>query len=153
MFNFADTLDHLCARPHLYVGTPVTLREVWNYLLGYQHGWHEAEGGAIPLEGMFEWMQMRFVINETSWGAQRMLLHAYGSDANAIAALPVLYREFVADRAAWGMEGIAARRLEALRRRYGKDFGEPESTTTTGGRNRESEATGAERRRDEFPVQ
>jgi hypothetical protein len=132
MFNFADTLEHVCERPHLYVGTPVSLRDVWNYLMGYEHGWHDAEGGATPLDGMFEWMQMRFVINHTAWGVQRMLLNAYGSDAEAIAALPGVYREFLADRSAWGMEGIAARRLEALRRRNGRDYGEPESKVTGG---------------------
>lgn len=120
------SLTYVCERPHVYVGKPVTLDKVWLYFLGYMHGWTDTDTRPDPFEGFFEWFQARVEISHSAWGMTRMLRHAYSSDAAAIEALPTLYREFLADLAASGIEGIKRNREASLHRRYGRDWGEPD---------------------------
>lgn len=82
-----------------------SLAAVSHYLDGYAHASADHE----LLEGWRIWVELRFGICHPAWHWTRILLHAYGSDGPALAALPQLYDEFVAERQRDGLESIVER--------------------------------------------
>ena len=130
MATFRDLLGQICARPAMYVGH-CSLVSVSNYLTGYCHCLSDTGQEETPMDGFMRWTEMRFRIRHPAWHWTRILLHAYGNDWAAISALPALFDEFVVDREQLGIEGIEAETTKRLKAEYGKDWGEPEQTTTT----------------------
>src|SRR5262245_59906823 len=107
MPDFAALLDEVCRRPGLYVGR-CSLRSVAFYLNGYDHALLEIGNAQTPWGGFQRWVELRFLISHAAWHWSRILLHVYGSDEAAIAALPGLYREYLSQREAVGADGIEA---------------------------------------------
>jgi hypothetical protein len=124
-----DRLRQMCTKPGMYFGGPYTWA-LSHWLHGYREGLEE---GRLPCDifgGWRDWVQMRYEVYHTAWHWVRILQHAHGSDAAALAAVPELYEQFLRDRERWGVEGIERRMKEAIRKRYGEDYGEPRQTRT-----------------------
>jgi hypothetical protein len=71
------------------------------------------------------WVELRFEIHHPAWHWTRILIHAYGTDALAIAALPTLFRAYLADLATFGVDGIEAKLRATLIARDGREWHEP----------------------------
>jgi hypothetical protein len=130
MQEFESLLESIAKRPEMWVGE-CSVRAVRNYLEGYCHASAALCDTETPLDGWGFWLESRFLISHPAWGWTRILLHAYGSDRAAIEAIPQLHREFLAQRAALGVEGIYCERTRRLIAEYGQDWGEPLVTNTT----------------------
>jgi|HubBroStandDraft_4_1064222.scaffolds.fasta_scaffold375211_2 hypothetical protein len=124
----AELIDSIARRPGMYVGS-VSLSAISHFLSGFEFGL-AAAGQPDPLDGWMRWIELRHGIFHPAWSWTRILLHAYGDDAAAIAALPELYRAYVRDRATLGVDGIERALREMLLARYGQSWHEPEETTT-----------------------
>jgi hypothetical protein len=83
----------------------------------------------VPVCG--RWVEARFFISHPAWHWTRILLHIYGSVRAALEALPQLYEEFLAQRAALGVEGIEGEHRRRLVPEHGQDWYEPPATGTT----------------------
>ncbi len=125
----AGLIDAMARRPGMYVGSP-SLSAIGHFLSGFTFGLVNA-GRRDPLDGWTRWIELRHGIFHPAWHWTRILLHAYGDDAAAIAALPELYRAFVQDRAKLGTDGIGRALREMLMTRYGECTHEPEETSTS----------------------
>jgi hypothetical protein len=130
MVDFLDLIDGISRRPAMYVGR-VSLRAASHYLHGYDHASEDAGFAPRPLEGWMRWVELRFLISHSAWHWTRILLHHYGTEEAAFATLPVLYREFLSDRARLTVDGIEAELRRSLLDAYGRDWHEPVSTKTT----------------------
>ncbi|HEY8749472.1 MAG TPA: hypothetical protein VIM11_15920 [Tepidisphaeraceae bacterium] len=83
------------------------------------------------LDGWRDWVCLRFnILDNPAWSSSRMILHSLGSQEAAIAELPKLVRQFLAERDGFGgVEGLQAE----VRRRFYADgtYGAPVPTTFT----------------------
>jgi hypothetical protein len=107
MTDFRGLLASVARRPAMYVGScsrPAVANLLAGYCLAVEH-----LGLAPPLDGWMRWVELRFGVFHPAWNWTRILLHGYGSDAAAIAALPELFEEFEAEHARLGVEGILTR--------------------------------------------
>ena len=129
MDQFATFIERVCLRPALYVGTS-SLRDVDIYLAGYGHALEDS-GHQHPFAGWMRWIESRFLISHPAWHYTRILLHAYGTDRAALDAIPELHKEFVAVRASIGREGVEAQHRRRFLAEYGREWHEPEHTTTS----------------------
>lgn len=132
MNTFQNLLNDMVKRPALYVGTG-SIRAVSDYLSGYDHamidnGMCDPENS--PLCGWMRWVELRFLISSPAWHWTRILLHVYGSDREALDALPALYEQFLELRASIGSQGIEAEWKQRFMAEYGEDWHVPEVTTT-----------------------
>jgi len=132
MNTFRTLLNDITKRPGMYVGT-CSVRAVSDYLYGYDHAMvdngicgHEDS----PLYGWMRWVELHFLISSSAWNWTRILLHVYGSDQAALAALPALYDEFLQLRALIGPHGIEAERERRFITEYGESWHVPEITAT-----------------------
>jgi hypothetical protein len=114
----------------MYVGR-CSVRAVSHYLDGYCHALGDVGKTESPLDGWGRWVESRFLISHPAWHWTRILLHTYGSDQAALEALPQLYEEFLACRAALGVEGIQGEHERLLIAKYGRSCYEPTVTNTT----------------------
>jgi hypothetical protein len=130
MSNFESLLRSIAKRPGMYVGK-CSLRAVSDYLSGYDYALHDLGCAELPLSGWMSWVEARFLISHPAWHWTRILLHAYGTDQAALEALPQLYQEFLARRAAIGVEGIEAEHTSRFIDKYGQTLHEPAETSTT----------------------
>jgi hypothetical protein len=130
MPDFESLLRSIASRPAMYVGR-CSLRAVSAYLDGYDHASGDLGQPELPLSGWGHWVESRFLISHPAWHWTRILLHAYGTDRAAIEALPQLYQEFLARRAAIGVEGIVDEHGRRFIAEYGQDWHEPAETSTT----------------------
>ena len=130
MPDYIALVNSIAKRPAMYVGR-CSLRRVSAYLDGYEHALGDVGISETPLAGWGRWVELRFLISHAAWHWTRILLHAFGSDAAAIEALPGLYREFLLQREALGVEGIEAEHERRLMAEYGRDWYEPPLTGTT----------------------
>jgi hypothetical protein len=130
MPDFESLLQSIARRPAMYVGK-CSLRAVSAYLDGYDHASGDLGQAELPLSGWGHWVESRFLISHPAWHWTRILLHAYGTDRAAIEALPQLYQEFLACRAAIGVEGIVDEHGSRFIAEYGQDWHEPAETSTT----------------------
>lgn len=126
---FDEVVARVVARPGLYVGR-CSLRAVSTYLDGYTHAMHE-HGLGEPLAGWGLWVYRRFMIWHPAWHWTRILLHEYGTDREALAALPSLYKEFTAERDAMNLDDLLVDLRQRLFAKHGQDWYEPETTHTT----------------------
>ena len=130
MIDFVAMLEKIASRPAMYVGH-TSLRAASHYLDGYDHAAQDAGCSPRPLEGWMRWVELRFLISHSAWHWTRILLHSYGTEEAAFAALPTLYREFLSDRVRLKIDGIEAELKRRLSEAYGSDWHEPTSTKTT----------------------
>ena len=130
MSDFESLLQSIAGRPAMYVGR-CSLRAVSAYLDGYNHASGDLGRGELPLSGWGHWVEWHFLISHPAWHWTRILLHAYRTDRAAIEALPQLYQEFLARRAAIGVEGIVDEHRRRFIAEYGQDWHEPAETSTT----------------------
>lgn len=102
-----------------------SLKSVGHYLAGYS----DALENQDCLAGWRQWIELRFGICHPAWHWTRILLHSYGSDAAALAALPYLFTEFDSERQQGGFQQILAN----WEGRFGEFTAvvEPASTTTS----------------------
>ncbi len=118
----------------MYVGGR-NIHSVLNYLRGYDHALQDLGVSPTPLAGFSPWIHGHFLIFHQAWSPGRILLHSYGSDRAAIAALPRLYEAFLVARDKPGIEGINTWRDRRLEQAYGRDAigllgHQPESSPT-----------------------
>jgi hypothetical protein len=130
MPDFVGLIDAIAKRPALYVGR-CSLHAVSDYLSGYDHALADLGQPVTPLAGWVRWVESRFLISHPAWHWTRILLHVLGTDRAAIEALPTLYREFLSDRAALGVEGIETEHRRRLIAEYGEELHVPAATVTT----------------------
>lgn len=130
MPGFVGLIDAIARRPALYVGR-CSLHAVSHYLSGYDRALADLGQAETPLSGWVRWVESRFLISHPAWHWTRILLHVLGTDQAAIEALPALYREFLSDRAALGVEGIETENRRRLIAEYGEEWHEPPATITT----------------------
>jgi hypothetical protein len=130
MQDFGAMLREIAERPALYVGR-VSLRAVGHYLDGYDQALRDAGIGETPLRGWSRWVESRFLISHPAWHWTRILVHAYGNDHSAIAALPQLFDQFLIERRLVGVEGIEAELNRRLIAEYGQDWHAPTEAETT----------------------
>jgi hypothetical protein len=130
MPDFLSLIDSIAQRPGMYVGR-CSLHLISAYLDGYDHALKELGHDVTPLDGWMRWVELRFLISHPGWHWTRILEHVCGGDRPAIDALPSLYREFLACRAALGVEGIEAELDRRLVAEYGRGWHEPPETATT----------------------
>lgn len=130
MLNCQEQLEEMARRPAMYVGR-CSLWDLGNYLSGYTAGYAQRHDGEDhPFAGFSFWVEMKFVICHPAWHWTRILLHEYGDDASAIAALPVLYHEFRLDVERLGFEELRLKK-EKLFSRYRCGSVAPDLTDTT----------------------
>ncbi len=130
MPDFQALLRSIAIRPAMYIGQ-CSIRSVSDYLSGYCHALNDLGHAETPLDGRLRWVKLRFLISHPAWHWTRILMHIYGSDQAAIAALPDLHREFRAERAVLGVDGIEAALAQRLIEEHGKPWYEPSATNTT----------------------
>ncbi len=130
MPDFEALLHSIAKRPGMYVGR-CSLWSVSHFLHGYDFALMDLGHTETPLDGWGLWVESRFLISHPAWHWTRILLHVYGSDQAAIEALPLLYKEFLAERAALGLKGIEAEHRQRLIGEHGQDWYEPPETNTT----------------------
>ena len=99
------------------------------YLDGYTNALIDG-GHADPLYGWHMWIYHRFQIWHPAWHWTRVMLHIYGTDRDALAALPYLYSEFAALRASLDPDALGWELRNQLNDKYGHDWYEPEVTHT-----------------------
>lgn len=87
MTDFQELLDQVCASPAVFVGEP-RLDLVRAFLDGYAVSMRD-----YPFADLMVWLEHKYYIFSSAWGWSRILHRVYGSDAEAIKALPVEYRE------------------------------------------------------------
>jgi hypothetical protein len=125
-----DLIDAISKRPAMFVGS-ASLTAVSHYIAGYQHAVGAlAAPGAPTLDGWQRWVELRFEIFHPAWHWTRILLHVFGDDTAAIAALSGLTRDYLRDRTDLGPADMEAKLRAVLLARYGRDFHEPEQTRT-----------------------
>jgi hypothetical protein len=105
--DFRQFLAAVARRPGMYVGS-VSLKAVAHLFAGYSLAC-EHLGHPNPLRGWNRWLEVRFGIFHPAWHWARILLHEYGSEPSAIAALPELFEAFDQERKQIGVDGIEAR--------------------------------------------
>ena len=110
---FLEVVDLISRRPGMYVATE-RLRDVANYLHGLEHGIGGGQAVAFLSRVLKRWMEGRFLFCRAAWGWDQLLLHALGSDAAALAALPNLIREYFADLDSLGEAGIEGKVSAAI---------------------------------------
>lgn len=129
MPDFQALLQSIAKRPGMYVGR-CSLRAVSHYLDGYDDALRDLGHAEAPLDGWQRWVELRFLISDPGWHWTRILVHTYETDQAAIEALPELHREFLAERAAIGVDGIEAMLDQRLMEEYGEPWHEPPTTNT-----------------------
>ncbi|MFB6814691.1 hypothetical protein ACFCV8_09100 [Streptomyces sp. NPDC056347] len=117
--RFLDLLDRLCRRPAMFTNAH-TVESVSVFLTGYFIG--VADGAPEGLEaagygGWMRWVEVRYGVFHPAWSWARILLHHHDDDRAVLDVLPSLFREFLADRDAYGDAGIEARHQERFRGR------------------------------------
>ncbi|WZO98595.1 hypothetical protein EP7_000175 [Isosphaeraceae bacterium EP7] len=130
MPDFQALLHSIAERPAIYVGN-CSIRAVSHYLDGYCDALRDLGHAEKPLDGWMRWVELRFLISNPAWHWTRILLHVYGSDQAAIEALPELHREFLAERAMIGVDGIEALLDQRILEEHGEPWHEPPATNTT----------------------
>jgi hypothetical protein len=123
--QFLNMLDRICERPGMYVGER-SLRLFSAYMGGYEHALEDNGLGRI-LDGFAAWVFLKYDIYSPAWHWTRVLHHSLGTEQAAIARLPTLVREFLAERE---MRGGADWFNAELGRRFPFLGKEPDSTTT-----------------------
>ncbi|MGL4550691.1 MAG: hypothetical protein ACRC33_05850 [Gemmataceae bacterium] len=129
MRDFGGLLADIARRPGVYVGH-FSLWAVANFLDGYclamQH-----MGQPDPLCGWMRWVESRSGICNPAWHWTRILEHEFGSETDALAAIPALFAEYEAEYHLLGLDGILARHaLVFAGPQGGMVFREPETTAT-----------------------
>lgn len=127
MDQFKEMLNAVAQKPAMYVGT-TSLYSVSHYMDGYLHALEDVGVGTSFFFSFQRFISLKFLISSTGWHWARILLHVYGSDKEAIQALPGLYTEYEEMYAAIGAKGIESELSRQLINKYGEDFYEPEST-------------------------
>ena len=90
-------IKRVCDKPGLYVGQP-RMRQVRAFLDGYVMALDESrELSDYPFGGFLRWLEQRHGICHPAWGWDRILVHAAGSDAEAIRALPATFDQYRAE--------------------------------------------------------
>jgi hypothetical protein len=85
----------VCNKPGLYVGSG-RMRLVRAFLDGYSIGLFEsgAFSDSTCFGGFAWWLQRRHGICHPAWGWDRILVHAAGSEEEAIRTLPAVFAEY-----------------------------------------------------------
>lgn len=97
----------LARRPGMYAGS-TKLQDVATFFNGYIYALSQC--GVLPIDNAWgTWIGQRFEIWHTAWSWDRTLLHSTGSEEEAIASLPELFRLYIADVREIGVEGIERR--------------------------------------------
>lgn len=91
--KFLKLLEEISKRPAMFVGE-VSISSISHFLAGYLIGRDDAKNRVMSVSWQ-AWIEFRFMICHPAWGWPRILLYKYGSDKEAISALPDLYKEFL----------------------------------------------------------
>jgi len=95
MEHHIAVIASLATRPGMYAGS-TRLKDVALFFDGYIHALSQC--GVLPIDNAWvRWISQRSDIWHSAWSWNRMLLHSTGSEENAIAALPELFKLCVAD--------------------------------------------------------
>lgn len=103
--DYVSLVAAVAKRPAMYVGANCMFR-VRAFLDGYLHACHELNQSPEWLSEWRDWIEWRFGISHPAWGWHRVILHAYGSHMDALAALPLLLAEYRDDLQKRGAEAI-----------------------------------------------
>lgn len=122
---FCKIVGQIATRPGMFVGTGA-LRDVAIYLDAYEQGLTAHSQLAALTPGWNRWIEGQFLIFHPAWHWSRILVHVFGSDETALAALPELYQQFFADLDTLGATGIEKRTEARLVAAYGEPVHEPE---------------------------
>ena len=112
----------VCNKPGLYVG-PATMPRVRAFLEGYVMALGESvQMTDYPFGGFLRWLEHQHGICHPGWGWDRILVHAAGSDREAIRTLPERFEQYRSDlaRGAFDPDGVRV------------PIREPEQTCTEG---------------------
>jgi len=130
--EFLELLQQISVRPAMYVGK-TDLQRISNLMWGYGWGFTHGRGrrssfvaAGSPLDGFSCFVRLKFVIDHPAWGFERILLHEYEHDhAKAIAALPVLFEEFISkkydEKISVFAPAFSKKLHEAIVNKYGAD--------------------------------
>ncbi|MEU0633403.1 hypothetical protein [Streptomyces sp. NPDC005989] len=124
--RFLDLLGSLCRRPAMFTGER-TITSVAVFLTGYFTGVShtEPEGPGLEMEWR-KWIEMRYDVFNPAWSWTRILLHHHVNDQGVFEVLPSLFRQFLAERDARGVEELETRH----RNQFGDRSPAPEHTHT-----------------------
>ena len=100
-----ELITALFERPGMYVGTP-SLWAIAHFLDGYYTALRVYDLDDSLMDGWSQWIELRFNICSPAWHWTMILEHAYGSEAEAIKALPQLFKEFTEQRQQIGSQQI-----------------------------------------------
>lgn len=100
-----ELLTALFECPGMYVGTP-SLKAIAHFLDGYRIALRVHDLNDSLMEGWVRWIEKRFNICSPAWHWTRILEHHYGSEVEAIKALPQLFKEFTEQRQQIGSQQI-----------------------------------------------
>lgn len=135
--EFLELLQMISVRPAMYVGK-TDLRRISNLMWGYGWGFQHGRGrrgmfvaAGSPLDGFSCFVRLKFAIDHPAWGFERILLHQYEHDhKKAIAALPVLFKEFIEQKYDETISIFAPSFSEKLKqtiiKKYGTEQGGPD---------------------------
>lgn len=143
--NFLNLLKQIAARPAMYVGiakirliTTLILGLSWGHDVGKRGSAFTSIGGGNLVNGFWSWAMTQFDVpyRHPAWGLDRILLHNYDHDhVKAIAAIPVLYEQWLDAKDEWISQTIEQQDTEEKQRiidTYGKDYGAPECVECDG---------------------
>ncbi|MFT3766701.1 MAG: hypothetical protein QM820_14480 [Minicystis sp.] len=105
--GLVELIDSLSKRPGMWVGSS-SLADIGHFLNGFRHA-VSLMGLPDPLDAWTRWVELRFGVFSPAWHWTRILVHVFGSDEAAIAALPELCRSYLHDRDELGSKGIEAK--------------------------------------------
>jgi hypothetical protein len=98
MDRLLATIKTVCAKPGMYVG-PGGMRQVRAFLDGYVLALSESrELSGYPFGGFLLWLEQRHGICHSAWGWDRILVHAAGSEEEAIRTLPATFEQYRTER-------------------------------------------------------
>ncbi len=87
----------VCNRPGLYVGS-ASMPQVRAFLDGYAMALTETgQLPDYPFGGFLRWLERKHCICHPAWGWDRILVHAAGSDSEAIRTLPERFEQYRAE--------------------------------------------------------
>ncbi|MGW1430903.1 hypothetical protein ACWD6K_20085 [Streptomyces sp. NPDC002431] len=124
--RFLDLLEGVCRRPAMFTGAH-TVDSVAVLLTGYVLGVAHGDPASPGIAGYLRWVEARYDVFYPAWSWTRILLHHHGDDRTVLDVLPSLFRAFLAEREAYGVQGIEARHRD----HFGGRTRAPERTHTT----------------------
>src|SRR5438309_7211943 len=97
MERLLAVIKTVCAKPGMYAGP--RMRQVRAFLDGYVLALIESrELTDYPFGGFLLWLEQRHGICHSAWGWDRILVHAAGSEEEAIRTLPATFEQYRAER-------------------------------------------------------